>query len=68
MAKAKANQGLLPATRLQAIDATATPTATGKRAAGPSTISAPAAMPVAGQKKPKPACDLRAKPSRAARK
>jgi hypothetical protein len=45
-----ANQGFLSTVRLLAIDANATAMATGKRAAGPSAISAPVAMPAAGQK------------------
>jgi hypothetical protein len=40
--------------RLHASDAIATAMATGKRATGPSTISAPVALPAAGQKKGRP--------------
>jgi len=54
-ANATANPGLLPTVRLHAIDPNTMPSVTGKRAAGPSTMSAPVAMPPAGQKKARPA-------------
>jgi hypothetical protein len=45
-----ANHRFLSTARLLAIDANATATVTGKRAVDPSAISAPVAMPAAGQK------------------
>ena len=48
------SQAFLPTKRLDATDALATAIAPGNHAFGPSTTSAPTAMPAAGQKKATP--------------
>ena len=53
--------------RLQVV-ATATATATGRRAFGPNAINAPMAMPAAGQKTATPGLARKAKPNRPAAK
>src|SRR5262249_18182363 len=67
-AKRMTTQGSLPIRRLDVTEAPATATVTGKRAAGPSAISTPVAMPAAGQKTATPTWARRNRPSRAARK